>query len=276
MLTQSEFLDKYYSIGESKAKAKFARTFLLGVLAGLLIGLGGAVTNMATHTIASVSVAKIISGALFPFGLIMVIFTGAELFTGNCLLSMPVAEKRITIKGLLKNWIFSYTGNFVGAALLAALLCLAGQFNISNGALAVSTMKVAVTKCNINFGSAIILGIFCNLLVCLAVMASLSAKDAIGRAAGAYFPIFFFVMCGFEHCVANMYYIPAGLFAKGVTEYASLAVEAGLDLSTLTWGNFLINNLLPVTIGNIIGGVLFGLLIWYAYRQRGDGSNGKI
>lgn len=268
MLTQAEFIEKYYQIGQSKASGKFTRTFLLGVLAGLLIGLGGAVTNMATHTVVSVSVAKIISGCLFPFGLIMVIGTGAELFTGNCLLSIPLAEKKITWTGLLKNWSVSYLGNFVGAVLLAALLCISGQFNTSKGALAVSTMKIAAAKCNLNFGSAIILGIFCNILVCLAVMMALSAKDPVGKAVGSYVPVCFFVICGFEHCVANMFYVPAGIFAKGVSKYASLATEAGIDISSLTWGNFLVHNLLPVTIGNIIGGVLFGLLMWYAYRQR--------
>ncbi len=268
MLTQAEFIENYYLIGQAKASGKFARTFLLGVLAGLLIGLGAAVTNMATHTIASVSVAKVISGCLFPFGLIMVVFTGAELFTGNCLLAIPLAEKKISFKGLLNNWTVSYAGNFVGAVLLAALLCIGGQFNTSNGALAVSTIKVAVAKCNLDFGSAIILGIFCNLLVCLAVMLGFCAKDAVGKAVGLYVPVCFFVISGFEHCVANMYYIPAGLFAKGISKYAALATEAGIDLSSLTWGNFLLHNLLPVTIGNIIGGVLFGLLMWYSHRQR--------
>jgi formate/nitrite transporter FocA (FNT family) len=137
--------------------------------------------------------------------------------------------------------------------------------------LAAYTIKVAAAKCSLGFGDAAALGIFCNLLVCLGVFMALSAKDAAGRAIGAYAPVTFFVICGFEHCVANMYYIPAGLLAAGVPEYLAKATELGVHAESLTWGNFLFSNLLPVTVGNIIGGVTLGALM-YICNMRGKSA----
>lgn len=134
--------------------------------------------------------------------------------------------------------------------------------------LAVFTVKLATGKCGMPLGNAVILGILCNILVTVGVLLSLSAKDLAGRVLGAYLPVAFFVICGLEHCIANLYYIPAGLFAKAVPSYRALAGEAGIDLSALTWGNFLLRNLLPVTVGNIIGGTGIGALYWYCHGQK--------
>ncbi len=261
LFSPSEFVANYAAVGEGKAKAPAGRLFFLAILAGLLIGLGGAVTNTATHALDNVSAVRIVSGLLFPFGLIMVVLTGAELFTGNCLITISIMEKRATFPGMLRNLGIVYAGNFLGAVLLAAACAYCGQLSYSAGGLAVATIRLAAAKSATPFFSAFILGILCNILVCAAVMSALCAKDAFGRAVGAYVPVAVFVLCGFEHCVANMFYVPAGLFALTVPQYAELAAQAGIETTGLTWGGFLINNLLPVTLGNLAGGVAFAALI---------------
>ena len=251
MQTPSEFVTSYALIGQKKAKSPATKLLVLGVLAGFLIGMGAAVTNTAGHALTNPSVAKIVSGLLFPFGLIMVILTGAE--------------KKVDLKGMLRNWFYVYLGNFIGSLLLAMACAYSGPMNLNNNGVAVYTMKVAAGKCALTFGNAVVLGILCNVLVCIAVAMSLMSKNTIGRAIGAYLPIAFFVIAGFEHSVANMYYISAGLFATNIPAYVDAAAAAGLDLSGLTWGNFLVHNLLPVTLGNIIGGCSFGALLWFAH-----------
>ena len=173
---------------------------------------------------------------------------------------------------MLRNWLLVYLGNFIGALLTAAGCAFSGQLNDSAGGLALFTMKLAAGKCGLAFGSALVLGAFCNVLVTVGVLLSLSAKDLPGRVLGAYLPVSFFVICGFEHSVANLFYIPAGLFAKSIPAYAALAADAGLDLSGLTWSGFAIGNLLPVTLGNIIGGVLVGGLFWACWLRKGRGA----
>lgn len=268
MQTPSEFVNSYALIGQKKANNAATKLLVLGVLAGFLIGMGAAVTNTAGHALENPSVAKIVSGLLFPFGLIMVILTGAELFTGNCLITISVLEKKVDVKGMLFNWFYVYLGNFIGALFLAMACAYSGPMNLNSNGVAVYTMKVAAGKCALTFGNALILGILCNVLVCIAVAMSLMSKNTIGRAIGAYLPIAFFVICGFEHSVANMYYITAGLLAKNIPAYAEAAAAAGLDLSALTWGNFFLHNLIPVTLGNIIGGCSFASLIWFGFAPQ--------
>ena len=265
MQTPSEFVTSYALIGQKKSTNAATKLLVLGVLAGFLIGMGAMVTNTAGHALTNPSVAKIVSGLLFPFGLIMVILTGAELFTGNCLITISVMEKKVDLKGMLRNWFYVYLGNFIGSLLLAMACAYSGPMNLNNNGVAVYTMKVAAGKCALTFGNAVVLGILCNVLVCIAVAMSLMSKNTIGRAIGAYLPIAFFVIAGFEHSVANMYYISAGLFAKNIPAYVEAAAAADLDLSGLTWFNFLVHNLLPVTLGNIIGGCSFGALLWFAH-----------
>ncbi|MEG2221658.1 MAG: formate/nitrite transporter family protein [Oscillospiraceae bacterium] len=268
MLSPAEFVESYATIGAGKAAAPARKLLLLGVLAGLLIGLGGVVTNTASFSVENISLAKLICGLLFPFGLIVVVLTGAELFTGNCLIVISVLQKRASLSGLLRNLSLVYLGNFAGALALAAACAYCGQLGLGKGALAVTTIKLAAAKCALPFGNAVVLGILCNILVCAGVMCSLCSKDVAGRAVGAFVPVCFFVICGFEHCIANMYYIPAGLFALTVPQYASLAASAGLDVSALSWGSFFLRNLLPVTLGNLIGGCGFAACIWGAHRPR--------
>lgn len=262
MLTPTELTESYAKIGRGKAEKPFGRLFVLAVMAGLFIGLGAAVCNTAVHSIADVSTGKIISGLLFPFGLGMVMLMGAELFTGNVMIGISVLNRDTTLVRMLRNWGIVYFGNFVGAALLAFACARFGQMGLSQGGLAAYTIKVAAAKCGLPFVNALVMGILCNILVCTGVLCSISAKDTTGRILGAYIPVAFFVICGFEHSVANMYYVPAGLFALGVPEYAALAAQQGINVSALTWGNFLLHNLLPVTIGNILGGLAVGSAMW--------------
>lgn len=261
----------YANTGADKTRKPTGVLLALGLLAGMLIALGGAATNTAIYGITDPWTARTICGLLFPFGLGMVVATGAELFTGNCLISISVLDKRCAWKGMLRNWVLVYLSNFAGALLVAAGCALFGQMNYSGGQLALFTMQMAATKCAAPFQNGVVMGFFCNLLVSLGVIMALAGKDMAGRLLGAFMPVAFFVFCGFEHCVANMYYISAGLIAKTVPAYAQLAAETGLDLSVLTVGNFLLGNLLPVTLGNILGGAGLGTLLWYCYRPQKEG-----
>ena len=266
-LSPKELVQQYAGAGAAKTGKSTGELFALAVLAGALIALGCAATNTAVYGMENVGLARTICGLLFPFGLCMVIVTGAELFTGNSLIVISVLNGQCTLRDMLRNWVLVYLGNFAGALLVAAGCVAFGQLNYSGGALAVYTIKVAVGKCGLPFLNGVGLGVFCNVLVCLGVLMAMSAKDAAGRLMGAFIPVCYFVLCGFEHCVANMYYIAAGLLAATHPGYAAPAAEAGLDLSGLTVGNFLLGNLLPVTIGNVLGGAGLGCLMWFAYLK---------
>ena len=259
---------RYADVGAAKATRSTPILIALGIFAGMLIALGGASTNTAVYGFADPWVARTICSLLFPFGLGMVVIMGAELFTGNCLITISWLDKRCTLAGMLRNWIIIYLSNFVGALIVAAGCAWFGQMNYSGGLLAVYTMKVAVGKCTLPFANAVVSGILCNFLVSLGVLMGMSGKDTAGRIIGAYLPVAFFVLCGFEHCVANMYYISAGLMAKAVPAYAELAASMGVDLSALTVSNFLITNLIPVTIGNILGGGGLGALMWFVHLKK--------
>jgi len=266
--TPAEIAARYSAAGEGKAKRAASQLIVLGVLAGALIALGSAATNTAVYGIAETWTARTICGLLFPFGLGMVVIMGAELFTGNCLITISLLDRRCTLVEMLRSWVIVYLANFAGALMVAASCAWFGQMNYSNGQLALFTMKMAATKCAIPFQNGVVLGFMCNLLVCLGVLMAMSAKDTTGRILGAFLPVCYFVLCGFEHCVANMYYISAGLMAKAVPAYAQLAAEQGVDLSALTIQNFLIGNLVPVTIGNILGGAALGWLMWFCHLKK--------
>ena len=261
MLSPGEFVSLYAGIGAKKCINSGMRLLLAAVLAGLFIAAGAVAAGTASYGLENASIARVVSGLLFPFGLIMVILTGAELFTGNCLIAISLLERKAKLAGMARNLVIVYLGNFVGAALLAAAMAYGGAF--SNGALAAYVIRTAANKCALPFGRAVVLGILCNILVCTGVMCALCGKSLPGRAIGAFVPVSFFVIGGFEHCVANMYYIPAGILAAGLPDSAQLV--QGLDLSTLHWLGFL-HNMLPVTLGNMIGGCGFGALIWAVHR----------
>lgn len=263
MLSPGETIKAYSAIGASKAEAPAVRLFALGILAGFFIAIAGAATNTAAAAFDSAPAAKLVCALLFPFGLIMVVLTGAELFTGNCLMLISAAEGTARWPGILRNLLIVYLGNFTGAVLTAAVCVYSGQMDLAF----LYTIRLAAAKCSLGFGKAMLLGVLCNILVCTAVILTVMAKSVPGKAVGAYVPICFFVLCGFEHCVANMYYIPAGLLCKGVPAYAAQAADAGVELAGLSWPAFLLNNLLPVTLGNILGGMGLALLLWFCHSR---------
>lgn len=243
---------------------------LLGkaILAGAMIALGASGSSVAAHTVADVGLARLTAGVVFPMGLMMVILLGAELFTGDCLMVMSVSDGKQSIKDFVRVLVGVYVGNFVGAVLLALLIVSCGQLNYSGGMLGAYTIKVAMGKVNLTFMQGITSGILCNILVCAAVLMALCAKDVTGKLLTSFFIILLFVTSGFEHCVANMYYITAGLLAKANPTYASLAMEqfgyTTQQMDGLNLYGFFVTNLIPVTIGNILGGALFfGLPLYY-------------
>ena len=268
LFTPAEFTENYANAGVKKASLPVGKMLLLGVLAGFLIAMGGATASTASHAIPNAGLAKMVSGLLFPFGLAMVILTGAELFTGNVLINISVFEGKTSFGSMLRNWVWVYIGNFLGAILVAVGMAFLGCLNLSGGGFAVSAMKVAAAKSSLSFMTAVGLGFFCNVLVTIGVLISLGAKDTIGRFIGAYMPVAFFVICGFEHSIANIYYVPAGIFASANPAYQALAVKAGVNLANIGWGSFFMGNLLPVTLGNILGGLAVSFIFWYCYGKK--------
>ena len=261
LFTSAEATENYANASVKKANIPVSKGILLSILAGALIAFPGAVTNMAGYGLSNNSIVRVVSGLLFAFGLGMVILSGAELFTGNTLMTIGVMDGRVKFAKMLKSWVIVYIGNFIGSILVAIICAKFGWVGAGNGDLAVYSMKVAVGKMTMPFMNALFMGILCNILVTLGVLFSLSAKDLTGRILGAYTPVAFFVICGFNHSIADMFYCTLGLFCKA--QYGAQAAAAGVAVENLTWGNYFLGNMLPVTLGNIIGGVAVGLLFWY-------------
>ena len=205
----------------------------------------------------------------------MVVLSGGELFTGNNLMIMGVLDRRISVGAMLRNWVIVYCANFLGGLLIALLGSWSGLFTSGGNLLGVMTIKIAAGKIGLSFGKAVVLGFLCNWLVCLAVWQATGSKDMAGKILGIFFPILLFVTAGFEHSIANMYYISAGILASHSQALAGAAVSSGLVTAdapqNLTWGGMLLHNLLPVTLGNILGGSGFvGMLYWFVYRRHKD------
>lgn len=263
-LSVKESVETYIENSQAKSLMSSTRLFWKAVLAGSMIGFGAAASSVAAHTIPDVGLARLVAALVFPVGLMMVILLGAELFTGDCLITMGVMDGRQKLQDVIRILTIVYIGNFVGATLLTFFVSMSGQLDYSGGMLGAYTIKVAIGKVNLSFAEGIVSGALCNILVCAAVLMALCAKDIAGKLLAIFFTIMLFVTAGFEHCVANMYYIAAGLIAKGNPEYVKLAIDTyGFtpeQLDSLNLVNYVWANLLPVTIGNIIGGVLlFGV-----------------
>jgi formate/nitrite transporter len=244
------------------------------ILAGMMIAMGAGISSVAAHTVSDVGLARLAAAVVFPVGLMMVILLGGELFTGDCLFALSVFDRKQTTGQYIKLLCLVYIGNFIGAALTALLISLSGQWDYSSGMLGAYTIKVALGKVNISFFTGIVSGVLCNILVCAAVLMAMCAKDIAGKLLACFFVIMLFVTGGFEHCVANMYYITAGLLANANPEYTELAMETyGFSkeyLDTLNITNYLVTNLLPVTIGNIIGGTFcMGAPLYYLNFKKG-------
>ena len=270
---------KAEQVGVNKAKLEAINTFMLAVLAGAFIAFGAIFSTTVTAGATEIlpyGITKLIGGLAFCLGLILVVVAGAELFTGNNLIVMAWASGKVTIAQLLKNWIIVYVGNLVGALATALLMFFSGQYGFGSGAIGLNALTIANAKADLDFVQAIVLGILCNALVCLAVWLTFSTRTTTDKILAILFPITAFVAAGFEHSVANMYFIPVGLFVKGGAP-AEFWIQIGkttADYSGLTWHGFFINNLIPVTIGNIIGGtVMVGVVYWLIYsRHRQNAS----
>ena len=252
---------------EGKAGLPLLKMFLLAVCAGAFIAFGAQAANVAAHNITQVGLQRLVMGCVFPVGLMMVVLLGAELFTGNCMMVAALADGRISVGKLLRNWGVVYLGNLAGALVIVGLVNASGQLGYSDCGLAVLTIKIAATKCSLGFPAAFCGGILCNVLVCIAVLLAMASKDVVGKIAGIWFPIMAFVLSGFEHSVANMYYIPAGLLALANPTYAAAAQAAGVATEAVSVLG-LLGNLLPVTLGNIVGGAAVALVVWYCHARR--------
>ncbi|MAT98287.1 MAG: formate transporter FocA [Anaerolineaceae bacterium] len=270
-LVPKEMAHKAEATGVAKAGLGPLRMFALAVLAGAFIALGAIfATTVTTGSTQSFGLTKLLGGLVFCLGLILVIGAGAELFTGNNLIVMAWADGKVTTRQLLRNWVIVYLGNFVGSVGTAVIMLFSKQYTFANGALGQNALNIANGKVNLEFGQALVLGIMCNALVCLAVWLCMGARSATDKILAVIFPITAFVAAGFEHSVANMYFIPMGLLIKAGAP-AAFWTQIGStadSFTNLTWGNFFLRNLLPVTIGNIIGGALLvGLVYWFIYLR---------
>lgn len=282
-LLPAEMARRAEYIGVRKAEMPIGKMFTLSVLAGAFIALGaifattvsagGMTISTPDGTTFSASwpygVMRLLSGLVFSLGLILVVVGGAELFTGNNLIVMAWASGKVTTRALLRNWFIVYLGNFVGAFGTALLNFLSRQYLFGKDAIGITALNIAASKSSLNFWQAVALGILCNALVCLAVWLTFSARSTLDKIASIIFPITAFVAAGFEHSIANMYFIPFGLLIKMFDPVFMARVgEKVAQLENLTWQNFLIHNLLPVTLGNIIGGaVLVAAIYWFVFLR---------
>lgn len=244
-------------IGVKKSQKPIKSLLFLGFLAGLLIAFAALASTVASmnllKTPETYGLGKLIQGLVFSGGLIMVVLSGAELFTGNNLMLISLFDRKISPKSLLKNWGFVYIGNLLGSLFLSLLVALSGIFKANSSLLGDTFANIATSKTSLEFLPALILGILCNILVCMGVYMAFGAKTATGKLLACIFPVTFFVMCGFEHSIANMFYIPTGFFASG-----------NFDILAF------LNNIIPVTIGNVIGGTLLSSIFYFSSKAKRD------
>ena len=259
-------------VGVTKAHMSIVKTTSLAVLAGAFIDFGAVFSTIVTAgSTMSFGVTKLLGGITFSLGLILVVIGGAELFTGNNLMIMAWANRKIKTTLVLKNWLFVYAGNMIGATSIVILIILSGHYLFGGGIIGSKILHIAKSKCELGFTQAIVLGILCNILVCLAIWLCYSSKSAHGKILAIIFPITAFVAAGFEHSIANMYFIPMGILVKewADPELWNLIQSSPQQFESLNWSNFFVGNLLPVTIGNIIGGAIFvGLAYWFIYLRK--------
>jgi formate/nitrite transporter len=267
-----EVARKAEGVGVAKAAMPALDVFVLAVLAGAFIALGAVFATTVASGAGDLpyGVTRLLAGLSFSLGLILVVIAGAELFTGNNLIVMAWASRRVSTGRLLANWAIVYAGNFVGAFGTALLVWLGRQYTFGDGAVGETAVASATTKTSLGFGQAIALGALCNALVCLAVWLTYGAHTTTDKVLAIVPPIAAFVAAGFEHSVANMYFIPAGLLIKSDdTWLASADLPSGIG--GLSWRSFIEDNLAPVTIGNIVGGALMvGAVYWFVYLRRGS------
>lgn len=272
-LTPAEVAESTIATVEKKAALSVPAMLILGALAGAFVAFAAEASTMATQDIPLFGPAKYVASIIFGAALMMVMIAGAELFTGNSLLIVGVLTGRVSTGRMLRNWLWVYLGNFIGALVVVAFVAGAGLFKVNSGVFAAATVKAAYAKVGLSFTEALLRGILCNWLVTLAVWMAYAAKDIAGKILAIFFPISLFVISGFEHSIANMYYIPAGIVAKAQPAVAALTHLTPDQLASLNVANFLLKNLLPVTLGNIIGGAFFvGTIYWFVYLRKADAA----
>lgn len=281
----ADMATKAEAVGIKKATMPFWNSFVLSILAGAFIALGAifattvsagsmpikdAAGVLVFGTALPYGVVKLLAGLVFTLGLILVIVGGAELFTGNNLIIMAFMNKKVSLGKLMRNWAIVYAGNFVGSIGAAIIMFFSKQYTFGGGSIGLAALNIAESKSGLEFVQAIALGIMCNAMVCLAVWLCFSARSTTDKILSIIPPIAGFVAAGFEHSIANMYFIPIGLFIKagGDAKFFEAIGKTAENFPNLTWGNFFIQNLLPVTIGNILGGgLMVGVVYWFVYLR---------
>lgn len=262
-----EIAERVENVGVSKAELPLLSLLALGVLAGGFIGLGAMFfTLVASDTGLGFAIARVLGGVVFSLGLILVVVAGAELFTGNNLLLMACVSRRISAGKLARNLSLVYAANFIGAAGLALLVALSGHARMNQGGVGEAAVSLAADKCALPFSEIFFKAVLGNLLVCLAVWISMAGRTVIDKAVAIVFPVSAFVACGFEHCIANMYIIPLGILLKDGFP------DATPNPAALDWSG-LVHNLVPATLGNLLGGAgMVGLVYWIIYRRGAGGA----
>ncbi len=262
MNSPAEIARLYVDTGVQKSKLPFGKMLALSIFAGMFIAMGGFGSTVVSHGVQTAGISRLLGALTFPIGLMMVLIGGAELFTGNNLMLIPILQRRANVGRVIFNWIVVYIGNFIGSMFIAwavTSFCITGDHALYNGALVDTVISTAESKCTLGFMDAFIKGILCNFMVCMAVWVSMAASDIAGKIAALYLPVALFVLCGFEHCVANMYFLPAGFLTM-------LKTGQAVDLQMII--DALVKNMVPVTLGNLVGGgILTGFGYWWIYLR---------
>jgi formate/nitrite transporter len=269
----AEIAKRIAAVAEKKSGLDFFRMFVLAILAGVFIALGAEFYTLVVHDSGlAFGLNSLIGGLVFCLGLILVVIAGAELFTGNTLVVMGFIEGKVNARQLLKGWGIVYLGNFVGALVMVLLMYYTEQWGFHDAMVGGKALLIANTKVNMSFLEAFVRGILCNVLVCLAIWLAFSGRSTVDKILAVIFPITAFVASGFEHSVANMYFIPMGIALRGQPDVLVAAqgmVGQPIMLGNLTIAGFLVKNLIPVTLGNIIGGsLLVGVIYWSVYLRQ--------
>ncbi len=256
-----EIAARVETIGVVKARLPLLSMLMMSILAGAFVGLGALYFVLVkSDPTLGFALSQLLGGIVFSLGLFLVTVAGAELFTGNNLLVMAWADKKISTRELLRNWVVVCIGNFIGAAGLALLVFLSRHAEMNNGAIAEQYLKIAAAKCNMPLEVAFFKGMLCNVLVCMSVWMAIAGRNVIDKAVAIVFPISAFVAAGFEHSIANMYFVPLAMLLQTFG-------GVGAAPEAITWGGFF-SNLAPVILGNLVGGsVLVGLVYHIIYQR---------
>lgn len=267
-LLPSEMAVQAEHVGVAKVNMSPVKTLVLATLAGAFIAFGAIFyTSVTAGSDLPYGITRMIGGVAFSLGLVLVVVGGAELFTGNNLIIMAWASKKVSTVQVLKNWLWVYIGNMAGAIFMVVLMFFSRQYLFGSGVVGTNILNIAKAKCELGFTQAVSLGVLCNILVCLAVWLCYSARSAAVKILCIVFPITAFVAAGFEHSIANMYFVPMGICLLKYGDPAFLQSAQGY--SSISWHNFIFHNLIPVTIGNIVGGAgLVGLVYWFVYLRK--------